>query len=134
MQTLEEFLEDRPVAIRCREVRLGGKHNYTITEPWAAHQYVCELHGSNGDPPVRTLMGSDNGPPEATEVLDAIAAEAAVVEEARRYEEWALHMGFDPDSRHGERVYRASRRQAKLLRQLLGDDGYEQLLWETERL
>ena len=67
-------------------------------------------------------------------MLDAVAAEAAVVEQARCYEEWAAEMGFDPDSRHGERVYRTERRQAKLLRALLGDHAYKVLLWETERL
>lgn len=67
-------------------------------------------------------------------MLDAVAAEAAVVDETRGYEPWAHRMGFDPDSREGERTYRAARRQARMLRQLLGDEGYAQLLWETERL
>jgi hypothetical protein len=134
MQTLEKFLNGSDVALRCREVTLNGNHASVITEPWAAQQYQCELHGANGDRPVKAIIGSDNGTPELPDVLDGLAAEAAVVDQARRYEQWAVQMGFDPDSRHGERVYRAARRQAKLLRELLGDHVYEQLLWQTERL
>jgi hypothetical protein len=100
----------------------------------APHQYRCELHGSNGDRPVTTIVGSDDGPPEMSDVLDEVAAAAAVVETARCFEEWAIQMGFDPDSRHAERVYRSWRKRTSNLRKLLGDEHYEQLLWGTERL
>jgi len=63
-----------------------------------------------------------------------VAAEAAVVEATGSYEAWAVHMGYDPDSRRGERVYRTERRQARLLRALLGDEDYERLLWGVERI
>ena len=46
----------------------------------------------------------------------------------------AERMGFDLDSRRGARVYRTERRQAWLLRALLGGEAYRKLLWETERL
>jgi hypothetical protein len=134
MQTLEKFLKGGHIGMRCREITLNGDHPFLITEPWAAKQYSCELLGSNGDRPVRTIIGSDNGPPEMADVLDTVAAEAAVVDAAGGYEAWARELGFDPDSRHGERVYRAARRQAKQLRELLGDETYQQLLWQTERL
>jgi hypothetical protein len=83
---------------------------------------------------VRTIMVTDDGPPDLAEVLDAAAADAAVIEETSCYEEWAAQMGFDPDSRRGELVYRRERRQASLLRELLGDEDYPTLLWEIERL
>lgn len=134
MQTLEKFLTGSDVSMRCREVDPNGSQRLLITAPWAPHQYRCELHSSNADRPVTTIVGSDNGPPEMPDVLDWVAAEAAVVETARDFEEWALQIGFDPDSRHAERVYRAWRRQTSNLRKLLGDEHYEQLLWTTERL
>jgi hypothetical protein len=134
MHTLEKFLVGSEIRMRCQEVALRGDDWSLITDPWAGTHYRCELYGSNGHCPVRTIMGSDNGPPEVPDVVDAIAAEAAVVEESRSYEEWARQMGFDPDSRRGERVYRTARRQARLLRALVGDEAYRTLLWETERL
>jgi hypothetical protein len=134
MQTLKKFLAGSEVSMRCREVTANGATKSALPERVAAKHYACELHGSNGHRPVRTVMGSDNGPPELVDVLDTLAAEAAVAEEADGYEAWAARMGYDPDSRAGERAYRAELRHAKLLRRLLGDESYEQLLWKTERL
>jgi hypothetical protein len=136
MQTLEKFLKNTDLAIRCQPVMVerDGHDGTPVSDPRSVHRYACELHGSNGDRPVRTVVDTDNGAPDVREVLDAVAAESAVVDEARRYERWADQMGFDRDSRHGEREYRAARRQARLLRGLLGDERYEELLWEIERL
>lgn len=134
VQTLEKFLTGSDLAMRCRKVDPNGSHRLLITAPWAPHQYRCELYGSNGDRPVTTIVGSDDGPPEMPDVLDEVAAEAAVVETARCFEEWAIQMGFDPDSRYAERVYRSWRKRTSNLRKLLGDEHYERLLWGTERL
>ncbi len=134
MQTLEKFLASSEVSLRCREVTLGGHEKLVVFEPWARKQYLCELRGTNGDQPIKAVLGSDNGPPDIVEVLDAVAAEAAVTEEAGGFEQWAVQMGYDPDSRRAERIYRAARRHARLLRGLLGEDDYRGLLWETERL
>jgi hypothetical protein len=134
MQTLEEFLESNDVAMRCREVAIDGDRTSLIPEPWAPHRYSCELHRSSGVRPVTATIGSDNGAPEMREVLDTVAAEAAVVDEAQSYEQWSVQMGFDPDSRRGELIYRTARRQARHLRQLLGEEQYARLLWQTERL
>jgi hypothetical protein len=120
--------------MRCREVAVNGDQGLVTAESFAGHHYRCELYGTGAARPVTTIMPSDNGPPEVSDVLDALAAEAAVIEEAGGYEAWAVQMGFDPDSRRGERVYRSERRQAKLLCALLGEAGYRELLWETERL
>jgi hypothetical protein len=127
MQKLEEFLTGVELSLHCREITM-------ITEPWRPKQYLCELHGSNGDDPITAMVGSDDGPPALPEVLDVVAAEAAVVGESRRFEEWAVQMGYNPDSRHVERVYRTERAQARRLRLLLGDEAYEELLFQTERL
>jgi hypothetical protein len=134
MHTLEKFLAGSELRMRCQTVALNGDEGLAIADPRPAHHYRCELHGANDDAPVTTIMPSDNGPPEVADVLDSVAAEAAVIEEAGCYEAWALQMGFDPDSRHGERIYRRERRQARNLRALLGEEAYRELLWETERL
>jgi hypothetical protein len=134
MQTLMQFIEGTDVAMHSRQVTHEYEHPPVIVEPWAAYHYACELRRSDGDRPVTTIIGSDDGSPDLSEVLDAVAAEAAVVDEAGSYEQWAERMGFNPDSRSGERVYRAARRRARMLRGLLGEERYRQLLWDTERL
>jgi hypothetical protein len=133
MQTLERFIGGYEIRMGCREVTLSGD-GFLIADPRAAKQYLCELHDPNGDRRVTTIVASDNWPPEVDDVLDTLAAAAAVVEESGCYEDWAEQMGFDPDSHHGRRAYRIECRQAWLLRGLLGSVAYRKLLWETERL
>ena len=134
MQTLEKFLTGSEVSMRCREMPSRHDHDGGVADPWATKHYTCELHGSNGHRPIRVVIGSDDGPPAIIDVLDALAAEAAVAMEADGFEAWAAQMGYDPDSRTGERAYRAGLRQAKLLRDLLGESDYQRLLWDTARL
>lgn len=134
MQTLEEFLVGSELRLRCQEVATGDDFGLSLARPWTVKHYRCELRGANGHRPVRTTMVSENGPPDVSEVLDSVAAQAAVVEEAASYEEWAARMGFDPDSRRGEQVYLDERRQAQRLRALLGEVPYRELLWGIERL
>jgi hypothetical protein len=134
MQTLTQFLNGADIAMTCHRMTEKDEPPPPVAEPWAPSHYACELRGSDGERRLRTIMGSDNGSPDLPDVLDTVAAEAAVAESAEGYEQWAEEMGFDPDSRTGERVYRAARRQAKVLRALLGDGPYRELLWNTERL
>jgi hypothetical protein len=134
MQKLEQFLRGTDVAMRCRRVPTTADCGLGLKQPWSAKLYACELHRGNGHRPVKTFIGSDNGSPDLYDVVDVVAAEAAVVDDAHGFEDWAVRMGFDPDSRRDERVYRAARHQARLLRRLLGNEAYEQLLWHTERL
>jgi hypothetical protein len=120
--------------MRCRELTANGGTPFAVAEPWAAKHYLCEVQGSGGARPVKTVIGCDTGPPEIVQVLDTLAAEAAVTEEAASLKAWAAQMGYDADSRRGKRAYRAELRRARLLRRLLGEGDYQRLLWETERL
>jgi hypothetical protein len=135
MQTLEKFLGSSGISMSCQEVTPNLDNELLITEPWRSRQFACELHGRNGDPPITAIIGSDDeGPPGIVEVLDVLAAEAAVVEEAESFEDWAVGLGYDPGSPLAKRIYRHERVQAQRLRQLLGDASFRQLLWDTERL
>lgn len=72
--------------------------------------------------------------PTLAEALDCLASDAAGVEHARSFEEWAEEYGYDTDSRKAEKTYRLCVDQASELRALLGHDAYEMLLYHTERL
>lgn len=71
--------------------------------------------------------------PQADDVLDSLASDAAGFENARDFEDWAAEYGYDTDSREAERTYRIIERQASRLQRFMGDE-YETLLWDTERL
>jgi hypothetical protein len=74
------------------------------------------------------------GTPKLADVLDCLASDAAGFENAQSFEDWAAEYGYDTDSRKAEKVYRTVERQAKQLRRVLGDEGYNALLWDIERL
>jgi hypothetical protein len=71
--------------------------------------------------------------PTAADVLDCLASDSAGAENARSFEEWAGEYGYDADSRQAKRIFKAVVRQAVKLREFLGAEAYERLLWEVER-
>ena len=73
-------------------------------------------------------------PPQADDVLDCLASDSAGHDNARDFENWAAEYGYDTDSRKAEKIYRVVERQAAKLNVFLGDDLYNELLWDTERL
>jgi len=72
-------------------------------------------------------------PPTAADVLDCLAMDAAGVENAKDFEDWASEYGYDTDSRKAERTYKICQQQAADLKEFLGDEAYQSLLWDTER-
>lgn len=71
--------------------------------------------------------------PDAEDVLRCLALDASGWENARGgFEDWCDEYGYDTDSRRAERTYNAVERQSKRLRQLLGDERYNLLLWHTD--
>ncbi len=78
-------------------------------------------------------VGHHGREPDAAEVLDSLARDAAEIENTKTFDEWATDYGYDTDSREAERIYVAYWRQAAALQRFLGRARYSELLWETER-
>jgi len=78
-------------------------------------------------------LGHYGKPPETKEVLDCLAMDASGIENAPDFEDWCGEYGYDTDSRTAERTYNATVKQTAKLRNFLGDDAFETLLWNTER-
>ena len=75
--------------------------------------------------------------PTLEHVLDTIASDAASVDNAQDFAEWAFDLGYTTSAdllRKGRRIYGACVRQARSLKKLLGDSVYQALLWDCERL
>jgi hypothetical protein len=134
MQPIEDFVAACAIKMQCEEVDLAADDRFRAADPWAPGHYRCRLRSNHRVGRITITLGSDDGPPELSDVLEVLAADAAVVDEAQSFEDWAIQLGFDPDSRYAERLYRAAQRQACRLRELLGDEYYSRLLWETKRL
>lgn len=78
-------------------------------------------------------FGHNGEPPTIEEVLDCLASDSASIVDSPNFEEWAEDFGYDPDSRQAERTYSAVRAQASRLLVFLGENYYDDLLWNTER-
>ena len=81
-------------------------------------------------------FGHHGARPTAVEVLDCLASEAAGIENASDFEDWAAEYGYEADSRRAERTYKTTVQQAESLRRLLDWDtaAYQALLFDTESL
>jgi hypothetical protein len=71
-------------------------------------------------------MGKRIDPPAFAEVLASLAMDASVLDEAT-FEDWASSLGYEPDSRKAEAIYRACLEIALRLRSALGDNGLSDL-------
>lgn len=70
--------------------------------------------------------------PEPAEVLDCLASDSYATDTP--FSEWAIDMGYDPDSRKAEKIHKTCVHQAKRLQAFLGDSLYDALLYNTERM
>jgi len=78
--------------------------------------------------------GHNGKAPEAADVLDCLASDASGIENAQPFEDWAGEYGYNEDSRKAEKIYYTCITQSKVLKSFLGNELYNELLWDTERL
>jgi len=100
------------------------------------NHWACTLRAT-GRRPMRFVfsMGAAlKGEPQLPDVLDCLASDALVIENARDlgFESWADEYGYNTDSRKAERTYKICVRQAERLKTALGH-GYQPLLFDVER-
>lgn len=69
--------------------------------------------------------------PTAADVLESLASDASGYENAPSFDEWCAEYGYDTDSRKAERTFNLVREQSQELSTFLGDDAYEELLWNV---
>jgi hypothetical protein len=90
---------------------------------WEHNAYSVRL--SCGDEsmliPWRQGLGITDDP-ETTSVLEALLSDAATIENAQSFEDWAAELGYDTDNRKAESIYEAAARQTEELKSLLGKD------------
>lgn len=73
-----------------------------------------------------------SGEPTAADVLNCLASDSSIVENARSFEDWASDLGYEPDSRKAEKIFKTCEKQAERFKKFLGDELYKTLLWNTE--
>lgn len=77
--------------------------------------------------------GHNGKAPDLTSVLDCLASDSSMIENAPTFEDFANEFGYDLDSRKAERTFKACEHQAKRLENFLGEELYQELLWKVGR-
>lgn len=119
---LEELIELH--GIECSAV-MGANHDpapadwgrmisygVTLTRPYGASMYVLR---------VDFHVGTAHGAPDAEDVINCLVQDALSLENSTGFEDWAENLGYDPDSRKAEKIYKAVEEQSELIRDFLGD-------------
>lgn len=73
-------------------------------------------------------------PPETDDVLDCLASDASIVDNCLTIQDFASEMGYDLDESDIERAWKAIQRERRRLMEFLGEELYNILLWDVERL
>jgi len=131
--TISEFVQANNVTMRYRE---RTDRNPAMEDSSQMDHWRCVIRAGKKQMSLVFSMGFGlNGKaPDLPDVLDCLASDAAGVENAdNNFEDWASEYGYDIDSRKAERTFAACARQAEKLKNLLGDEAYDALLFHTER-
>jgi len=133
--TLDQFITEQQLVMSVRSV----KRNPRMQGEQMPRNFECtiEFEGRGYHEPLTVYFSQGSAhkkPPTLAEVLDCLASDAAGVDNAKDFEDWASEYGYDTDSRKAERIYDVCKAQAQELKDLLGGKAYAQLLYETERL
>lgn len=74
----------------------------------------------------RAIMAPQKIEPNALDVIYSLSMDSSVLDYAT-FEQWAPELGIDPDSRQGEKVYRACLEIALAMRGAIGEKGLSEL-------
>ena len=129
MPTIANWLKKHPVRMTATQIE---KRPDNLMADSTRH-FLCRLYGSGKSVRIYFSQGSANTKsPTVQEVLNCLASDSAGVEESG-FEDWCNEYGYDNDSRTAERIFKACQSYVAKLKIIAGD-GYESLLYETERL
>lgn len=112
---------------------IEGPDVRTDEDGWEHYAYTVRLDRTNHlsmTVPWRQGTGITDDP-DAASVLEALVMDAATIENADTFEEWAPDLGYDPDSRKAEEIYRQACKQTNDLRILLGGEYRETVFPEA---
>ena len=127
---IREFVADNGITMVSR----SRKSNPNMDDFKGNHYTVTISMGDKRMSVAYSMGMALTGKPKIDDVLDCLANDAAGVENARNFEDWASEYGYDTDSRKAYGTYQILGEQAKQLRQWLGNAAYTQLTEQTERL
>lgn len=143
---IEKFIEDQKIKMEWTPIPMNP--NYEDDEPditgrrWADQAFHYRVSLKRGPKSLVTYFSKGAGlpePPDLPEVLDTLAMDAAGYENNPDLESWVREYGHASDSgeegssKRDRQVFKIIEKAAEKLKKFLGEEAYEELLWEVER-
>lgn len=134
MMTIEEFIEIHGIKMKeCIKI-----HQSPYMTDFKGDHWEIVLHmpgkGINVVTYFSKKIDHKGKRPTISKVLNCIASDAAGYENSKNFEDWAIELGYDIDSRRAETIYHNVKAVSLNMKNFLGKEAYETLLWETERM
>jgi hypothetical protein len=120
---LSELIARDQIALTCEYLGQSEDDERVNGRPIYRDDWKTTLHLQRRRMTVQFHMGLGHKgkEPEVTDVLGCMVMDAQSIEDTDSFEDWADELGYDPDSRKAERIYKATQTEANKLRRLLGD-------------
>ena len=134
MKTIENFVAENQITMRAE----WSDTNPNMEEGNMDH-WKCIFFRKDGTTTRQMIVyfsmgyGHKGTPPDVESVLDCLASDSASIVNADSFEDWTSELGYDEDSRRAERTYNACFKLGQKLGKFLGDNLFNELLWDTER-
>jgi len=117
MSKLQALCEERRLRA---EVKFGGAPDNPDFKDCQGWMVTLRYRGRQLTVPFYT--GSLHGEPTVADVVSCLISDAEGVKNARDFEDWARDLGFDPDSRKAERIWKVCIKLQARIERLLGED------------
>ena len=130
METLAQFIEN--YGITCSANRVGANPNMGDMPPGSSHYEVTLARGRRRFRTYFSMGPAHTSEPTVRDVLSCLQSDVSGFICAGSFEEWAYDLGSSTDSRKAERIYKLIGKQAKVLREFLGEEAFDELIGEVE--
>ena len=127
MQTIVEFATKNKISIRSEWAERNPNMDESNMDHW---RFTLQTRSKRMSGYFSKGYGHSGKKPNVYEVLSCLASDSAGTSQS--FDDWASELGYDTDSRSAEKAYKACRKISEKLIRFLGDDIYQELLYETE--
>ena len=131
---MNEFVKRNNIKIN---VEWAERNPNMINDAWSktANHYKTTLKKDKKQLTVYFSMGSAlTNEPTAEEVIDSLAMDGSVYLNNDSFENFCGEFGYDEDSRKAEKLYNTILKQAEKTEKFLGNELFNQLVYDVERL
>ena len=106
-----------------------------INDSWAdtaSHYRVTLRRGAKSMSTYFSMGSAHTSPPTIPDILESLALDAGGVTDDTSFESWAGEYGFDIDSRKAYQIFQNTKKAAKQLKNVLGEELLKDLIYNID--